>query len=854
MLGSEDYYNNRNSSYSGDIFQAPPVNYQQFSSNDLIFQNFNRDVDEPVVQNQNVNFGHLEDQGENIAASKGATTIRLLDGQHFSFDYPVPKQLLEKIPFDEAKQLTEFSHLRYHAITCDPKDYDSGDGIKRAEIENYPLRPKLYAETRETELMIVCTMYNEDEVLLGRTLKGVFKNIKHMYNLPDDESDIHPFGREAWKKIVVVIVSDGRSKIHERSKALLSLLGCFQEGIMQEKVNDQDVNAHLFEYTTSFGIGKLDFHRHNEEKGYTVPLVTEQTVPVQMMFLLKEQNKQKINSHRWAFNFLCPNLKPKVVCLLDVGTEPGPDSIYKLYEAFKDKRVGGACGEIRTMLGSRSSPNDDKSNPLVAAQNFEYKISNILDKPMESAFGFVTVLPGAFSAYRYSALHGAPLKAYFHGEDMKSNTDKPAGVLESNMYLAEDRILCFELVAKSTGGMLLRYVHDAFAVTDVPSTVNEFINQRRRWLNGSFFAALYSIIHFYRIGKANYSFFRTVFLYLEILYQTVNIGLSWLSISFYFLVFRVLTLGVADSDLGFDAGNILAVIFLWIYMLALALTFVISFGNKPNDAKRLYIAAFSLFSVVMCYMIVCVVLQTISSIESIKDDISSDTHVTVLTYLKNSRFRDLTVALGSTYVLYFFGSLLFFDFFHLVTCTLQYLLLSPAYINVLTIFAFCNIHDISWGTKGSLTVAPGAAKKEANTTGDSNELVLSEALQDPDEIYLIAQKEISKPEAKEKQDVIKTSERNYATGRTYTVLLWLISNFIIIVVVLRTGGLDDYKDIKSDSSDSSSSYDTTTANRFMAFILWAVAVLSLFRFIGAIVYRIHTLINRRRNHKKLVER
>lgn len=31
-------------------------------------------------------------------------------------------------------------------------------------------------------------------------------------------------------------------------------------------------------------------------------------------------------------------------------------------------------------------------NPLVATQNFEYKISNILDKPLEAAFGYVSVL------------------------------------------------------------------------------------------------------------------------------------------------------------------------------------------------------------------------------------------------------------------------------------------------------------------------------------------------------------------------------------------------------------------------------------------------------------------------------
>jgi chitin synthase len=45
----------------------------------------------------------------------------------------------------------------------------------------------------------------------------------------------------------------------------------------------------------------------------------------------------------------------------------------------------------------------------VASQFFEYKMSNILDKPMESLFGYCTVLPGAFSAYRVSMVSSDPL-------------------------------------------------------------------------------------------------------------------------------------------------------------------------------------------------------------------------------------------------------------------------------------------------------------------------------------------------------------------------------------------------------------------------------------------------------------
>jgi chitin synthase len=72
-------------------------------------------------------------------------------------------------------------------------------------------------------------------------------------------------------------------------------------------------------------------------------------------------------------------------------------------------------------------------------------------------------LPGAFSAYRWRAIQGRPLSEYFHGDQTLSARLGKKGVegfsiFKKNMYLAEDRILCFELVAKANERWVLGYV------------------------------------------------------------------------------------------------------------------------------------------------------------------------------------------------------------------------------------------------------------------------------------------------------------------------------------------------------------------------------------------------------------
>ncbi|EPQ66343.1 Chitin synthase I [Blumeria graminis f. sp. tritici 96224] len=701
--------------------------------------------------------------------------------------------------------------MRYTAATCDPSDFYA---------ERFTLRQKLFAKPRHTELFIVVTMYNEDDILFARTMSGVFKNIEYMCSRKDSKT----WGKDAWKKIVVCVVSDGRAKINPRTRAVLAGLGVYQDGIAKQQVNGKDVTAHIYEYTTQVGISiKKDL----------VELRPKQQ-PVQMLFCLKEKNQKKINSHRWFFQAFGKVLDPNICVLIDAGTKPGKNSIYHLWKAFDlEPMCAGACGEIKAMLGPGGK---NLLNPLVATQNFEYKISNILDKPLESAFGFISVLPGAFSAYRYVALQNdkagnGPLEKYFAGEKMHGAN---AGIFTANMYLAEDRILCFELVSKRNCHWILQYVKSATGETDVPDQMAELILQRRRWLNGSFFAAVYALAHFYQLFRSDHSFIRKIMFLIEFIYTTINMIFAWFAIGNFYLVFHILTTSLGSPTLLGTLGVFLGVVFEWLYLFTLLTCFVLALGNRPQGSNVAYISMVVFWGVLMCYLMFASVFITVKSIQSeLADGIFN-----VAEILKNQVFYTLIVSLASTYVLWFVVSFLFFDPWHMFTSFIQYLILVPTYINVLNVYAFCNTHDITWGTKGddkaeklpSANLKPGG-KVDVNIPTDDGDL----NAQYEAELNHISHKA---PEEKREISMSEKQDDYYRGFRSRVVLFWIICNFGLVAVVLSTAGLSRISGTKGPIDNPASSPVDQRATIYMAVVLWSVAGLSAFKFVGAMWFLI----------------
>ncbi|TFY62620.1 hypothetical protein EVJ58_g3752 [Rhodofomes roseus] len=678
----------------------------------------------------------------------------------------------------------EFTHMRYSAATCDPNDFkDSG----------FTLRQVHYDPPRRTELFIVMTMYNEDEELFCRTMHGVMKNIAHLCKRDRSKT----WGKEGWKKVVVCIVSDGRLKINSRTLSVIAAMGAYQEGVAKNVIKNKPVTAHIFEYTTQISVTP-SMKIEGGDRGI---------VPVQLIFCLKEQNQKKINSHRWFFNAFGPILQPNVCVLLDVGTMPGPTSIYHLWKAFDiNSNVGGACGEIVALKGKYGR---NMFNPLVAAQNFEYKMSNILDKPLESVFGYITVLPGAFSAYRYIALQNdptgeGPLQKYFLGEKMHG---AGADIFTANMYLAEDRILCWELVSKRGGSWLLHYVKSAYAVTDVPDQVPELISQRRRWLNGSFFASIHGTVKFHYIYRSSHSLLRKFWIHVEFIYQTFNLFFSWFALGNFYIFFVILTDSLEDSSLGLSSAiKYFNIVVNYIYLGLLIMCFLLSLGNRPQGSKWAFTFAMIGFACITIYMTVAAAFLVVKSIQNLQKETGG---LTLNDLFTNAIFRDIVISLVSTYGLYVIASIIHFEPWHMITSFLQYLLLAPSYIAVLNVYAFANVHDVSWGTKGDNKVSTDLGVVQVAKDTNEVEVTMPTQKEDLNAMYedAIHVLQTKPPKEEQKVDEKTAQEDYYKSFRTNTL----------------TG--------KSTESNAEK-----TVDGYLAFILFSVAGLAFVRFVGSTLY------------------
>ena len=154
------------------------------------------------------------------------------------------------------------------------------------------------------------------------------------------------------------------------------------------------------------------------------------------------------------------------------------------------------------------------------------------------------------------------------------------------------------------------------------------------------------------------------------------------------------------TDPFYPYGDIVFQTLQGLFLFGLISMIITALGNRPRGTRWLYWTLCAFFSCIMSLMIFMSAWSVKVQIVKFTESNVGASYAQMWKYLVSTpEFRDMVIATSSTYGLYVIASFLALDPWHCVTSMVQYLILVPTYINIFNVYAFCNLHDISWGTK-----------------------------------------------------------------------------------------------------------------------------------------------------------
>jgi biofilm PGA synthesis N-glycosyltransferase PgaC len=195
----------------------------------------------------------------------------------------------------------------------------------------------------------------------------------------------------------------------------------------------------------------------------------------------------KPNGGKWsALNYGFKLSTGSFVLCVDADTRLDPDTLsFAVTRMIADERIGGVAGQVTVR---------NRTNFLSRMQALEYVRDNGANRMAMSAFGVVTIVPGAIGLYRRDAL-----------DEVEAVNDPPtethAGAVAgpwSGETFAEDFQLSLTVLAL---GYHIIYEPRATAFTKCPDRPDALLNQRYRWMRGTWQVLFLYARKLHRIAK-----------------------------------------------------------------------------------------------------------------------------------------------------------------------------------------------------------------------------------------------------------------------------------------------------------------------------------------------------------------
>jgi chitin synthase len=147
---------------------------------------------------------------------------------------------------------------------------------------------------------------------------------------------------------------------------------------------------------------------------------------------------------------------------------------------------------------------------------------------------------------------------------------------------------------------------------------------------------------------------------------------------------------------------------------------------------------------------------------------------------------------------------------------------------------------VSWGTR-----EPEQKKNLGSTkigSGDKDNVDAEISSQDLDDLYDTELQKFTTRAPEEEAPVISEKAKTDfqdASFRSWVVLVWMFCNAALVAIILRSGGIQRLS-VQQQLQDGAAS---SVVKIYLIVVLWSVAGLSSFKFVGAMWYLIHRMVS-----------
>ena len=401
------------------------------------------------------------------------------------------------------------------------------------------------------------------------------------------------------------------------------------------------------------------------------------TITIQL--LVKEENTGKLDSHWWFYQRLCPLLDPDYCLQIDAGTVLETEAIGEI-GAILDTHP-----EVAAVAGNVLIDPARNGSLLQTFQCADFAVQKTIRWPSEILASYLSVIPGQFSGARWHSLAHEPEDGSGAAKDRYLDGQSDPDAACRMRYLSEDRIFAFELAAGPAPDNRLAFAPRAVCRTDPCLGIAEFLHQRRRWLNGNLFCRAWMVGRIAEILADRLRRGGDKARFIPVLINLCVQGLLEWFLPFLTVLLLAVTwqsLGVllpsGDSPPGLAFAVFAMLATLWVLPAALAASGRLQRWPRARVETLLWLAGAG-FGTALGLNILALSGQLGGS--------ASLYYLAMPLALAAAAF--LGAALLNPALLH-----------HLRRSILAFILLAPSLWLMLSVHAFANLKDGSWGTKG----------------------------------------------------------------------------------------------------------------------------------------------------------